>query len=148
MKTAVKFFYLILFLLSLSACNTEREVELLSDARDSIKRLKSENAALLSTIQEAKSILDSIDAKYAIIDEKIPEQESMVLTLYQVKNYLKNTDEHIVSLQHQLKRSRNEAEAYLLISDALKSELDFRDENIGESEKDDAALSGSFAKKD
>lgn len=122
----------VLLLTPLVGCN-EKEVARLKQENDSLRAELDNRHRLVLTLQEVKGMLDSIDLNRKVLRADLQEgttYEKFSQRLGEINQYVKRSEAKIESIQKDLRASKGQASAYLLMVDALKGELEIRAEEV------------------
>jgi hypothetical protein len=111
----------------LAGCNKSK-VALLEKLNDSLKLELQARNAVIASMHEADNLLDSIDHHRNILQqiEEGPVHERFSDRLQEIKDYVKSSEEKMERFEKDLRSKRNEAFAYMMMVDALKSEVGIR----------------------
>jgi Zn-dependent M16 (insulinase) family peptidase len=134
------------------ACSSNQD-SALNAQRKSLEAIKTEHQRLLKSIAEASTRLDSIEY-YAKISTASTHHDgndhaAIANRLKEVGAYVRSTEVKVAKLESALKAYRNKADAYLMMVDAMKGEIEIRDkeiDNLSDStltRQTDYAISGS-----
>lgn len=122
-------FILIVFL---AGCNT-KELARLQSENDSLRHELSSRHSVLTSLKDVRGLLDSIDANRNSLRSNLNEgtsYEDFSTRLKDINEFVKMSEEKIALIQNALKDSKHEASAYLMLVDALKSEVQLRVDEI------------------
>ena len=122
-------FILIVFL---AGCNT-KELARLQNENDSLRNELDSRHNVLASLKDVRGLLDSIDANRNSLRSNLSEgtsYEEFSTRLKDINEFVKMSEEKIVMIQTALKNSKHEAAAYLMLVDALKSEVQLRVDEI------------------
>jgi chromosome segregation ATPase len=122
-----------------SACGTE-EIQRLKAENDSLRRELETRHSMVAVMQDVKGLLDSIDSSRKLLRTELNEgttYNDFATRLKDINGYVQKTEDKIKSIEKQMKSSKREASAYLMMMDALKSELAIR---VGEVEALEASV--------
>jgi chromosome segregation ATPase len=131
---SVLFSSLLLWVLC-SACNSKEKLEIqrLRTENDSLRAELQTRYAMVEVMNDIKILMDSIDDNRKVLRSDLREGttfEYFTDRLKDINKYVKNTEAKIADIQKKMKRSNRDATAYLMMVDALKSELSIRVEEI------------------
>lgn len=116
---------LLIIIFCLSGCNT-KEIARLQSENDSLRNELSSRYNVLTSLTDVRVLLDSIDANRNSLRTNLSEgtsYEEFTARLKDINEFVKMSEEKINLIQSALKNSKNEASAYLMLVDALKSEV-------------------------
>ena len=122
-------FILIVFF---AGCNT-KELSRLQNENDSLRNELASRHNVLASLKDVRGLLDSIDANRKSLRSNLSEGtsfEEFSTRLKDINEFVKMSEEKITMIQHALKNSKHEAAAYLMLVDALKSEVQLRVDEI------------------
>lgn len=126
----------------LTSCNSG-EIKELRSQNDSLRHELEVSHQFVSVMRDVQSLIDSIDASRRILRTHLSEGTSVANVtsrLEDINRYIKATTEKIGEIETALKSSSNEANAYLMMVDALKGEVELRESEIRALEDNVAAL--------
>ncbi|HEY0656536.1 MAG TPA: hypothetical protein VGD65_25560 [Chryseosolibacter sp.] len=130
MKTSV--FFVLIGIVSLSAC-TSRKIDRLSAQNDSL-RLELEKAqSIIRTFSAINASLDSLDGLRNVVaahGKHDAPHAAMASRIHAINQHVVETDKKVSSLDKQLRSSRHENSAYVMMVDALKNELQIRVDEV------------------
>jgi hypothetical protein len=115
-------------LIVLSACNSGK-IEKLTAQNDSLRLELKQAQSILNNFAAVTASLDSLEGIRKVVSSKVngkSAHEVMASKIYAINEHVLATDKAIKSLDHQLKSSRYENSAYVMMMDAVKSELQIR----------------------
>lgn len=134
-----KAFFLILSLpfilivsLSMTGCNS-KEITRLQIENDSLRNEMASRNSVLTSLKDVRGLLDSIDASRSSLRTNLSEGtsfEDFATRLNDINQFVKMSEEKIAMITTALKSSKHEASAYLMLVDALKSEVQLRVDEI------------------
>lgn len=131
MKSSIAFL-LFLCVLVLSSCNNKK-IEKLTLQNDSL-RLELEKAqAILANFEKVTESVDELEGLRKVIPLQTVNKtthDAMTSKIMAINEHVLTTDKTIKSLDHQLKSSRYENSAYVMMVDAVKSELQIRVDEV------------------
>lgn len=116
----------------LAGCNT-KEIARLQVANDSLRNELASRYNVLASLKDVRGLLDSIDANRNSLRTNLSEGTSyqeFTTRLKDINEFVKMSEEKIELIQNALKNSKHEASAYLMLVDALKSEVQLRVDEI------------------
>ena len=116
----------------LAGCNT-KEIARLQMENDSLRNELSSRHNVLTSLKDVSGLLDSIDASRNSLRTNLSEGTSyaeFTTRLRDINQFVKMSEEKINMIQSALKESKHEASAYLMLVDALKSEVQIRVDEI------------------
>lgn len=113
---------ILIVIVAMTACQTKKK-DVSEKHAALVQELKAEKEAMEKTISVVHHLLDSIeqainDPGKAVSPEKDPHRR------------LRNVHLHILKQEAELRKTKNKADAYLMMMDALKSEADIRESHI------------------
>lgn len=123
---------LLLVIVFLAGCNS-KELTRLQIENDSLRNELTSRYNVLTSLKDVKGLLDSIDANRNSLRTNLSEGTSyqeFVSRLKDINEFVKMSEEKIGLIQNALKNSKHEASAYLMLVDALKSEVQLRVDEI------------------
>ena len=112
----------------LTGCNT-KELARLQFENDSLRNELDSRHTVLTSLKDVSGLLDSIDANRNSLRTNLSEgtsYEEFTTRLKDINEFVKMSEEKINLIQNALKTSKHEASAYLMLVDALKSEVQLR----------------------
>lgn len=120
--------FLVLMVFLFSACNTKENERLIVE-NDSLRSELDSRHAMVGIMRDVKGLIDSIDASRHVL--RIDLNDGMTYDnfsnrLQNINAYVKKTSEKIKTVESELKSANTKVSAYLLMVDALKSELEIR----------------------
>lgn len=116
----------------LASCNTKEIVRLQAE-NDSLRNELASRYNVLTSLKDVRGLLDSIDASRNSLRTNLSEgtsYEEFTTRLKDINEFVKMSEEKISLIQTALKDSKHEASAYLMLVDALKSEVQLRVDEI------------------
>lgn len=123
---------ILIALLSLAGCNS-KEVARLQQENDSLRHELTSGRNVLVGITDVRGLLDSIDASRNALRTNLSEgttYEEVTSRLRDINQFVQMSEDKIRIIQDELQASHNEASAYLMLVDALKSEVQIRVDEI------------------
>lgn len=126
----------------LTSCNSA-EIKELRAENDSLRNELQVRQEFVTVMRDVQSLIDSIDSSRRILRTSLTEGTSVANVtsrLEDINRYIQMTVEKIASLEKNLKVSSNEANAYLMMVDALKGEVEIRESEIQALEDNVASL--------
>lgn len=111
-----------------TGCNT-KELARLQFENDSLRNELNSRHTVLTGLKDVSGLLDSIDANRNSLRTNLSEGTSyqeFTTRLKDINEFVKMSEEKISLIQNALKTSKHEASAYLMLVDALKSEVQLR----------------------
>lgn len=115
-----------------AGCNTQ-ELARLQSENDSLRSELNSRSSVLTSLRDVRGLLDSIDANRNSLRTNLSEgtsYEEFTTRLKDINEFVKMSEEKINLIQNALKDSKHEASAYLMLVDALKSEVQLRVDEI------------------
>jgi chromosome segregation ATPase len=125
-RITLPFLFSIVFLFS--ACGT-KENERLKVENDSLRSELDTRHAMVGIMRDVKGLIDSIDASRQVLRIDLNDgmsYDNFSDRLKNINDYVKQTSEKIKTVEKELKSADKKVSAYLLMVDALKSELEIR----------------------
>lgn len=123
---------LFMLLLILAACG-KKEIETLRAENDSLRgELVSKNE-MVSVMKTVKDLIDSIDVSRKVLRMDLNEgmsPDAVATRLRDINDYVKNTQNHISTVEKQLRATSKQNNGYIMMMDALKSELGIRVQEV------------------
>ena len=117
----------------LVGCNSE-EIARLRTENEALKKELQNHQAFNTVIRHANEILDSIDISRKLLRSELKNGTSQTIEfserLREIHQYVKLSEAKISNIEKELRSSRNEAFAYLMMVDALKGEVGIRDGEV------------------
>lgn len=123
---------LLILVIFLAGCNN-KELTRLQLENDSLRNELATRQNVLTSLKDVRVLLDSIDANRNSLRSNLSEgtsYEEFSTRLKDINEFVKMSEEKIGLIQNALKNSKHEASAYLMLVDALKSEVQIRVEEI------------------
>lgn len=123
---------ILLGVLLLAGCNSN-ELARLQSENDSLRSELNSRHSVLTSLKDVSGLLDSIDANRNSLRTNLSEGTSysdFTTRLKDINEFVKMSEEKINLIQTALKNSKHEASAYLMLVDALKSEVQIRVDEI------------------
>ena len=111
-----------------TGCNT-KELARLQFENDSLRNELDSRHTVLTSLKDVSGLLDSIDANRNSLRTNLSEgtsYEEFTIRLKDINEFVKMSEEKINLIQNALKNSKHETSAYLMLVDALKSEVQLR----------------------
>ena len=115
-----------------AGCNS-KELARLQIENDSLRNELASRHSVLTSLKDVRGLLDSIDASRNSLRANLSEgtsYEEFSTRLKDINEFVKMSEEKIGLIQNALKSSKHEAGAYLMLVDALKSEVQIRVDEI------------------
>lgn len=131
MKSSVAFLLLV-SVVSLSACNS-RKIERLTLQNDSLKLELERAQAVVANFEKVAGSVDALEGLRNVIPlQEISKttHEAMASKINAINEHVLEAGKSIKTLEHQLKASRYENSAYVMMVDAVKSELQIRVDEV------------------
>ncbi len=130
-----------LFLIFSSACTSNSSK--LKAENDSLRQELNSSNQVISTLRAVNILLDSIDIARHSIHSMTLNGNSANYTerMEELKDYIRRTEEKIKELESSFVDNDVNKESYLMMIDALKDELKFRQEEAGIMDKNTSTLS-------
>lgn len=123
---------LLILVALMTGCNTQ-EIARLQTENDSLRNELSSRHSMLTSLKDVSGLLDSIDASRNSLRTNLSEgtsYEEFTSRLKSINEFVKMSEQKINMIQTALKNSKHEASAYLMLVDALKSEVQIRVDEI------------------
>jgi hypothetical protein len=123
---------LLILVFFLAGCKT-KELTRLQLENDSLRNELATRQNVLTSLKDVRVLLDSIDANRNSLRSNLSEGTSYAdfsTRLKDINEFVKMSEEKIGLIQNALKNSKHESSAYLMLVDALKSEVQIRVEEI------------------
>jgi chromosome segregation ATPase len=123
-------------LLGLSACN--KEAERLQAENDSLRHELNTRYSVVLTMRDIKVLIDSIDESRNILRVDMSEgttYEDFTSRLQDINGYVIKTEDKLTTIENELKQTRGEASAYMMMVAALKDELHIRADEVSTLER-------------
>jgi chromosome segregation ATPase len=121
-------------LLALALCQCgSSENERLRTENDSLRRELETRHSIVAVMHDVKTLIDSIDANRNMLKTDLDEgttYEDFAVRLKDINDHVKKTQEKISTMEGRLRTSENNADAYLMMVDALKGELAIRAQEV------------------
>jgi chromosome segregation ATPase len=133
MKTHIILFFGVL---SLVSCN--KEAERLKAENDSLRNELNTRYSVVVTMRDVKILIDSIDHSRNVLKvdlDKGTTYEDFTDRLKDINQYVIKTEEKLTFIENELRQSKGEASAYMMMVAALKDELVIRAEEIAKLEE-------------
>lgn len=111
-----------------AGCNS-KELVRLQNENDSLRNELTSRHNVLTSLKDVKGLLDSIDANRKSLRSDLNEGtsfEAFSKRLKDINLFVRMSEEKIELIQNALKNSKHEASAYLMLVDALKSEMQIK----------------------
>jgi chromosome segregation ATPase len=123
---------IIILAIIFTGCNT-KEIARLQLENDSLRNELASRHTVLTSLKDVSGLLDSIDRNRNSLRTNLSEGTSygeFTTRLKDINEFVKMSEEKITLIQNALKTSKHEASAYLMLVDALKSEVQLRVDEI------------------
>lgn len=123
---------LLIILLLIAGCNS-KELTRLQIQNDSLRSELATRHTVMASLKDVRGLLDSIDANRNSLRSNLNEgtsYEEFSIRLQDINQFVKMSEEKIGMIQKALKSSQHESSAYLMLVDALKSEVQLRVDEI------------------
>lgn len=133
-------FFLVAGAILISACSNER-LNRLTAQNDSLRMELAKAQSIIHTFSAINASLDSLDGLRNVVashKEHEAPQAQMASRIHAINKHVVEAGEKINSLEKQLKSTRHENSAYVMMLDAVKSELQIRVDEV-------TVLEGSIA---
>jgi len=131
-------FFLLGFLAFLTSCSN-KENEQLRAENDSLRNELNNRHALMMTMRDIKVLMDSIDFNRKALHVNLYEgttYQEFTDRMQDINKYVVKTEQKLTALEDDLKQSKGESSAYMMMVAALKDELSIRADEIETLEKD------------
>lgn len=125
------FSILSLAIVSVSCDNSEKEK--LRAENDSLRNELNSKHEMVAVMKDVKMLIDTIDASRKILRADLGEgmtTDTFSKRLQSINTYVKDTQQKLQKIEGELKSSNKKASAYLMMMDALKSELEIRVQEV------------------
>jgi hypothetical protein len=125
----MKNLFLFIVLITLISSCDKKSKSAFEVQEDSLLAILAENQSLKKLMNETTSLLDSIE----LAREKRANLSGKNNTTERLKDlhlYVKSMEKKIKKVKRDLRVARNEADAYLMLTDALKGEVEIRDNEV------------------
>src|SRR5688572_3087121 len=119
---------LLVLAIVIAGCNS-KELARLQLENDSLRSELASRHTVLASLKDVTVLLDSIDANRNSLRSNLSEgtsYEEFTTRLKDINEFVKMSEEKTSMTQRALKNSEHEASAYLMLVDALKSEVQIR----------------------
>lgn len=116
----------------MTGCNTKETASLRLE-NDSLRNELNSRFTVLASLKDVGGLLDSIDASRSSLRTDLSQgtsYEEFSTRLKDINQFVKLSEDKINGITKSLKSSKNEASAYLMLVDALKSEVQLRVDEI------------------
>jgi len=123
---------ILILIIFIAGCNS-KELARLQSENDSLRNELATRHNVLAGLKDVRGLLDSIDASRNSLRSNLSEgtsYEEFTTRLKDINEFVKMSEEKITIIQTALKNSKHEAAAYLMLVDALKSEVQLRVDEI------------------
>lgn len=123
---------LLIIVLLIAGCNS-KELTRLQIQNDSLRNELASRYTVMASLKDVRGLLDSIDANRNSLRSNLNEgtsYEEFSIRLQDINQFVKMSEEKIGMIQKALKSSQHESSAYLMLVDALKSEVQLRVDEI------------------
>jgi chromosome segregation ATPase len=117
---------------ALAACN-QKENEILRAENDSLRGELVSRNDMVAVMKDVKYLIDSIDVSRKALRADLGEgmsYDNFSDRLRGINSYVKDTQDRLTKVQQKLAASNKNASAYLMMVDALKSELSIRIQEV------------------
>jgi len=126
----MKRFGMLLVIFSAIACNNNTESRK-EQERIVIAELQKQNQALLTSMQEVDLMLDSINQTLrCVAKEGLSDNSTSTERLVEINAFIQQAASTMKYQEQQIRNIKIEAEAYLMMMDALKSEAEIRESHL------------------
>lgn len=123
-------FGILLILCSALACN-HKPVSSIEKERIAIAELQKQNEALQASIDHVDTMLDSIyRTMNCVAKVSVDQHGTSVDKLGEINAFIMQTTSQLQYQETQIRKIKNEAHAYLMMMDALKSEAEIRESHL------------------
>jgi hypothetical protein len=129
--------FLAFAILSIASCGPS-ELEKMKAENDSLRKELETRHSMVTIMNEVKVLLDTIDNNRQVLRMDLHEgttADNVATRLKDINDYVKKTTDKLETLESDLKSSKNENSAYLMMVHALKEELLIRKDEVHALEK-------------
>jgi chromosome segregation ATPase len=123
---------LFVIMIIVAACGS-KEIEHLRAENDSLRKELETRHTMVAIMRDVKSLIDSIDSSRKLLRTDLSEgttYDHFTNRLKDINSYVKQTEDKIKTIEKEMKTSKRQASAYLMMMDALKSELAIRVDEV------------------
>jgi chromosome segregation ATPase len=117
---------------ALASCN-QKENQILRAENDSLRGELVSRNDMVAVMKDVKFLIDSIDVSRKALRNDLGDgmtYDNFTTRLRDINSYVKNTQDRLTKVEKQLGKSDRNANAYLMMVDALKSELSIRIQEV------------------
>jgi chromosome segregation ATPase len=117
---------------ALASCN-QKENEILRAENDSLRGELVSRNDMVAVMKDVKFLIDSIDLSRKALRADLGEgmtYDNFSNRLRDINSYVKTTQDRLTKVEKQLGKANNNANAYMMMVDALKSELSIRIQEV------------------
>jgi chromosome segregation ATPase len=117
---------------ALASCN-QKENQILRAENDSLRGELVSRNDMVAVMKDVKFLIDSIDLSRKLLRADLGDgmsYDNFTTRLRDINSYVKNTQDRLTKVEKQLGKSDRNANAYLMMVDALKSELSIRIQEV------------------
>jgi predicted nucleic acid-binding Zn-ribbon protein len=125
--------------LTLFSCSNNKEIERLKFENDSLRSELAVRNDMEAAMRDVKSLLDSIDINRKNLRVDLGEgiaYAAFASRLHDIKDYVASTEQRISKVEKQLSSSNRNANSYMVMLNALRTELSIRMEEVASLETD------------